>query len=73
MSCYLRHLKGILGEAGIEVTPANRKQVDRAIHQIAGTTYKDCPETWKRLKQLIGDEQKQQEFISHLRSAYHQP
>jgi hypothetical protein len=70
MSCYFRHLKNILEEAGIEVTPDNRKQVDRAIHQIVGVTYKDCPETWKRLKQqLTGDEQKRQEFISQLKSA----
>jgi len=70
MSCYFRHLKDMLEEADIEVTPDNRKQVDRAIHQIVGVTYKDCPETWKRLKQqLTGDEQKRQEFISQLKLA----
>ena len=70
MSCYFRHLKNILEEAGIEVTPDNRKQVDRAIHQIVGVTYKDCPETWKKLKQqLAGGEQKRQEFISQLKLA----
>jgi len=72
MSCYLRHIKDILGEAGIEVTPANRKQVDRLLHEIAGVPYKDCPQTWKRLKQVTGDEQKRQEFISHLKAAYHE-
>ena len=70
MSCYFRHLKDILDGARIEVTPTNRKQIDQAIHQIVGVTYKDCPETWKRLKQqLTGDEQKRQEFISQLKSA----
>jgi len=70
MSCYFRHLKDILDEAGIKVTPANRKQIDQAIHQIVGVTYKHCPETWKRLKQqLTGDEQKRQEFISQLKLA----
>jgi len=70
MSCYFRHLKDILEEADIKVTPDNRKQVDRAIHQIVEVTYKHCPETWKRLKQqLTGDEQKRQEFISQLKSA----
>ena len=70
MSCYFRHLKDILEEASIEVTPANRKQVDQAIHQIVEVTYKDCPETWKRLKQqLTGNEQKRQKFISQLKSA----
>lgn len=53
MSCYFRHLKDILEEVGIEVTPANRKQIDQAIHQIAGITYKNCPDTWRKLKQEI--------------------
>ena len=72
MSCYFRHLKDILDGARIEVTPDNRKQIDQAIHQIVGVTYKDCPETWKRLKQqLTGDEQKRQELIQKLKNAIH--
>ena len=71
MSCYLRHLKDILGEAGIEVTPANRKQLDQALHQIAGVDYKHCPETWQRLKQQLNDEETRQQLVSRLQSAYH--
>ena len=70
MSCYFHHIKDILAEAGIEITPGNKKQADQAIHQIVGTTYKDCPATWKALKQqIIGSEQKRQEFIKKLRKA----
>ena len=70
MSCYFRHIKDILDEAGIEVTPGNKKQIDQAIHQIVGTIYKDCPATWKGLKQQIMDcEQKRQELIKKLRAA----
>lgn len=70
MSCYFRHLKDILNEAGIEATPDNRKQIDRAIHDIVGVTYKDCPATWKKLKQEIaGDEQKRQDFLKKLQNA----
>ena len=70
MSCYFRHLKDMLSEAGIEVNPSNRKQIDRAIHDIVGITYKDCPATWKKLKQeIIGDEQKRQDFIKKLQNA----
>ncbi|MBA7665142.1 hypothetical protein ES703_73209 [subsurface metagenome] len=70
MSCYLRHMKDILEEAGIEVTPANKKQIDQTIHQVVGVTYKHCPETWKQLKQqLTGNDQARQEFISQLKSA----
>jgi len=70
VSCYLRHMKNILTEAGIEVTPSNRKQVDQAFHLIVGVTYKDCPTTWKRLKQeLAGDEGKRRELIRKLQNA----
>ena len=69
MSCYFRHLKDILSDAGIEVTPSNKKQIDRIIHNILGVTYKDCPATWKRLKQeIVGNEQKQQDFIKKLQN-----
>jgi len=42
MSCYFRHLKGVMAEAGVEVTQANKKDVDRALHEIVGVAYKDC-------------------------------
>jgi len=72
MSCYFRHLKDILNEAGIEVSPSNRKQIDRTIHDIVEVTYKDCPTTWKKLKQeIIGDEQKRQDFIKKLQNTTH--
>ena len=70
MSCYFRHLRDIFYEAGIELASSNKKQIGQAIHRIAGTNYKDCPATWKRLKQqLIADEQKRQDFIAKLRDA----
>jgi hypothetical protein len=70
VSCYLRHIRGILGEAGVEVTPRNKKEIDRAIHQIVQVDYKDCLETWVRPKgQIIGDEQKKQDFIRKLQDA----
>jgi len=70
MSCYLRHVKDILDEAGIEVTPGNKKQIDRAIHQIVEVAYKDCPATWKRLKQeILADDEKRRGFIEELQDA----
>ncbi len=70
MSCYFRHLKDILAEAGVEITPCNRKEIDRAIHKIIGVEYKNCPVAWKALKQqIIGDEQKRRDFIRKLREA----
>jgi uncharacterized protein with von Willebrand factor type A (vWA) domain len=63
-------MKNILHQAGIEVTPSNKKDIDQALHRIVGVSYKDCPSTWKRLKQeLAGDEQRQREFIQKLQDA----
>lgn len=70
MSCYLRHLKEVLGDAGIEVTAENRKQVDRAIHEIVNTTYKDCPGTWKEVKKkLATSEAEKRDFVKELKAA----
>ena len=70
MSCYFRQLKDILAEAGVEVTPGNRKEIDRAIHKIVGVEYKDCPVAWRALKQqIMGDAQKRRDFVKKLREA----
>jgi len=70
MSCYFRILKDILAEAGIEVTPANWKHVDRAIHGLVGVEYNDCPVAGRAVKQqIMGDEQKRRDFIEKLREA----
>ncbi len=72
MSCYFRHMKDILAEAGITVDPSNKKRIDQAFHQVVGTNYKDCPATWKALKQtFINDKRKRQELIEKLQAAIH--
>ncbi|MDP2730056.1 MAG: hypothetical protein Q8O55_06215 [Dehalococcoidales bacterium] len=72
MSCYLRHLDDILDQAGIAITSTNRNQIDRAIHQIAGIAYKNCPATWKKIKEDIkGDDDKRQIFIEQLQKTLH--
>ena len=71
MSCYFRHIKDILNEAGIEVTSCNKRQLDQAIHEIVEVTYKHCPGTWRKLKQqqIIDDDQKKQDLIGKLKDA----
>lgn len=70
MSCYFRNLKDVFAEAGIEVNAGNKKQLDRVIHQIAAVDYKDCPNTWRKVKQdIMSDPQKRQEFIDKLKKA----
>ena len=69
MSCYFRHLKELFDEAGIEVTPANRNQVDQAIHRLVNVPCKECPQAWKKLKQeILTNEEKRQEFVAKLRA-----
>ena len=61
----------IFHEAGIEVTPANRKQIDRAVHRLIGADINEhCPTVWKMLKQqVLADDDKGKEFISRLKAA----
>jgi hypothetical protein len=68
MSCYLRHIQDILDEAGVAVTPANRKMVDEAVHRAVGVVYKDCPATWKKIKTEVRDDpEKRQALVQRLR------
>lgn len=69
MSCYLRHLKDVLAAADVEVTPANKKDVDRALHEIVGVAYKDCPGAWKNLKQKMANEADRDDVANKLRKA----
>ena len=70
MSCYLRHMKDILDEAGIEVTKENRKQIDQAIHQAVDVAYKNCSVTCKKIKTDIkDDDEKRQAFFEQLKAA----
>ena len=73
MSCYLRHIRDALDEAGVCITPANRKQIDQAIHQAVGVAYKSCPAAWKKIKEDIkNDEEKHRALINQLQMAMHQ-
>ena len=58
-----------MAEAGIMVTSQNKKQVDEAIHQMMKVNYKDCPATWKALKQQLGSEAARQDFMKKLQMA----
>ncbi|MDH4269887.1 MAG: hypothetical protein OEV52_06280 [Dehalococcoidia bacterium] len=72
MSCYFRHMEDILTEAGVVVTASNKKQIDKVFHDVVGVTYKDCPTTWRILKQgVISDDQKRRELIDKLQAAVH--
>ena len=55
MSCYFRYIKDVLKEAGIVVTPNNKKEIDQAIHQVVSVKYKKCmPDCWGGVKKRKG-------------------
>jgi len=68
MTCYFRHLSEVFRKAGIEVTPQNKKELDRVIHSIVKTSYKDCPATWREVKKrIVRDED---DFAAKLKAAW---
>ena len=56
MTCYFRHLNEIFEKAGVTVTKENKKDIDKAIHNIVGIEYKNCSATWKEVKKRIAED-----------------
>lgn len=70
MSCYFRHIRDILMEAGIEITQANKKQVDAVVHDFVKVNYKDCPAAWRRLKsEILLDANRRLQLVDHIRAS----
>ncbi len=69
MSCYLRHLKPVLGELGIEpATKEERKRIDLAIRAVVGKDAKDpCNEVWKEVKTWLQEEGKKKSLVEELK------
>ena len=65
MTCYFRHIQHLFEKAGIEVTKENRREIDKIIHNIVGVEYKNCPATWREVKQRIAEDESA--FISELK------
>jgi len=68
MTCYFRHLKEVFQKANITVTPQNRQQIDKTIHGIVGVEYKNCPATWRQVKQRIVKDETG--FVAMLKNAW---
>ena len=68
MSCYFRHMKDILAQVPVVITPANKKAIDAILHDLVGVPYKDCSPAWKAIKAHIkGSEAARAEFVARLR------
>ncbi|MDO8870270.1 MAG: hypothetical protein Q7V10_05910 [Methanobacteriaceae archaeon] len=70
MSCYLRHMKKVLNEAGIDPKDkTERKEVDIAIRRVVGKTSEDkCNIVWREVKKWINDEEKEKKLVKGLKN-----
>ena len=68
MTCYFRHLAQVFEKASIEVTPANKQEIDRIIHDIVGVTYKNCPAAWRQVKSRVLEDEAN--FVLMLKDAW---
>ncbi|MHA1903299.1 MAG: hypothetical protein ACXADL_05860 [Candidatus Thorarchaeota archaeon] len=56
MTCYFRHIKSLFEEIGINVTPDNKREIDKRIHDFVGVDYKDCSKAWKGVKKKLAED-----------------
>lgn len=69
MSCYFRHLKEIFEGAGVKISKENQKIINQKIHEFVGVPYKHCHQSWKRIKERLGDEERKKQLIDYLKRA----
>ena len=57
-------------EIYIIVTKENKKDIDRAFHKIVDVDYKNCPDAWKKIKEIIksNDENVKMDFTNKLKN-----
>ena len=67
MTCYFRHMKLIFEQIGIEITPDNKRDIDKKIHALLGTEYKNCSATWKVVKARLTENE--EKFLADLDKA----
>jgi len=72
MSCYFRHVEELLAEAGIDLDEvkmdkAKKKELDEKIHALVGVEYKDCPSTWKKVKEMLADDKARAKLLKALK------
>ena len=57
-------MKLVFEQIGIEVTPENKKEIDKKIHSFVGVEYKNCSATWKAIKAKKAEDEGQ--FLADL-------
>lgn len=67
LTCYFRHMKLVFEQIGIEVTPENKREIDKKIHALVGVGYKNCSATWKAIKAKKAEDE--EKFLADLDKA----
>jgi hypothetical protein len=63
-------MKDVFVEAGISVTPKNKKEIDQAIHKLMEVKYKKCmPDCWSEVKKTLANDKERKSFVSALKKA----
>ncbi len=71
MGCW-RWFKGVLKEAGIEVTDENGEKISEVIHEVIGETFKyeRCSGDWRKVgKQIKTDDNEKKKLLGKLQAA----
>jgi len=72
LGCW-KWFNGVLKEADLEVTDANRQQIDNVIHQYIGeqSSYGRCSADWKKARREINESpEMKQELIDKLKTLF---
>ena len=68
MTCYFRHLAQVFEKAGIQITPQNRQEIDRILHDMVGVDFKNCPDAWRQIKKSVLEDEAG--FVSTLKEKW---
>ena len=60
-------MNSVFEQLGIEVTPDNKRDIDKKIHTLVGVEYKNCSATWKAIKERRASSE--EKFLADLRKA----
>lgn len=65
MSCYLRHLKGVIERAGVQpASKEERKALDLTVRGLVGAgPGQQCNETWKIVKEWLKESPGREELL----------
>ena len=73
MSCYFRHMADVFAEAGVDLDEvkadkAKKRELDEKIHALVGVEYKYCSPTWKKVKEMLAEDEGRAKVVKALRS-----